>query len=183
MADFFSEHYTTTTSGTSIDDPRIKVAAGLSNAKMRYKRASVTTTTATAGGDGLRFFTLKSSDRIQELLLSHTADASTSADGDLGVYDINAGSVVDLDLFGDILVSPMDDITATISRVNVFTGGALELEDVGKPLYELVDEGLGTSTFDDDPLKEWDIVLTVANETGIVATEYVLEVYYTSAGA
>ena len=42
MADYYSEHYTTTVGGTSVTDPRIKAPPGLSHAKIHYKRGSVT---------------------------------------------------------------------------------------------------------------------------------------------
>jgi len=182
MADFYSDHYTATTSGTSIDDPRIKAAPGIAHAKIHYKRGTVTTTTATAAGDVLRFFQLKSSDRLLQLFLSHTADASTSATGDCGLHATDGGAVIDLDLFIGVATVPMSDITAAIARVDLLPLGAtLEVEDVGKQLWVLADEGGGTYTV--DPFETWDVTLTIAAETGIVATEYVLEAYYTSAGS
>jgi hypothetical protein len=181
MADFYSDHYTATAASTSVDDPRIKTAPGIAHAKIHYKRGSVTTSTATAAGDALRFFPMKSSDRLLQLMLSHTADASTSASGDVGLYATDGGAALDIDLFGDVLVSPMDDITAAIVRQDLIVDGALTNEDVGKMLWEQLAVGAGTDTT--DPHLVYDVVLTIAAEVGIVATEYILEAYYTSAGS
>ena len=182
MADFFSDHYTATTSGTSIDNPRLKVAPGLSHAKVHYKRGSVSVTTATAAADVLRFFKLKSSDRPLELLLSHTADASTSAAVDCGVHRPDGGLVYDLNLWCAVGTAPMVDITLAIERTELFSLGALEPEDRGKQLWALVEEG-ATQGWTVDPNVEFDITMTISAEVGIVASEYVMECYYTSAGA
>lgn len=181
MADLLSDHYNSTAASATIEDPRPFVARGLSHATVRYKRATVTTTTATAAADVMRFFTLKSSDRVVELLLSHTADASTSATGNAGVHATIAdeGAVYDINLWCAVGTVPMSDITAAIARVDLYTLGALELEDRGKALWENIEEG-ETQSWTVDPLLEFDITITVAAETGIVATEYVLECYYTS---
>jgi len=182
MADFYSDHYTATAAGTSIDNPRLKVAPGIAHAKIHYKRGTVTTTTATAAGDVLRFFQLKSSDRLLQLFLSHTADASTSATGDCGLYATDGGAVIDLDLFCAVGTVPMSDITAAVARVDLLpVSTELEVEDVGKQLWQMADEGGGTYSV--DPFETWDVAITVAAEVGIVATEYVLEAYYTSAGS
>jgi len=181
MADFYSEHYaavvTAGVSPTSIDDPLAFVAAGINHGKLHYKRGSVWTTTATAAADILRFFRLKSSDRILELVLNHEADASTSATGDVGLYTAG-GAVIDLDLFCDVGDVPMSDITAAMVRANLFATAtsALDNEDRGKRLWELANEGAATLT--EDPLVDYDICMTVAAEVGIVATEYVMECIY-----
>lgn len=183
MADFWSDHYTNTALGsTTIDDPRIKVAAGLNHAKRRYKRATLAVTTATAAGDVLRFFKIKSSDRIIELQLSHDADASTTVNGDIGLYTVGAGgAVLDLDLYGDVLVAPCDDLTVVIGRTetitgDVFIGGVLTDVDRGLMAWEQLAIGAGTDTV--DPILEYEVCLTIAAETGIVASEYVLECTY-----
>ncbi len=184
MADFYSDHYTATVSGTSIDDPRIKAAPGIAHAKLHYKRATITTTTATAAGDVLRFFQLKSGDRPVNLFLSHTADVSTATTGDCGLYSTDGGAVLDLDLFCAVGVAPMSDLTAAITRTDLLPlSTALEVEDVGKPLYQMLDEALGTTVYDNDPHATWDVCITIAAETGIVSSEFVLECVYTSPGA
>lgn len=183
MADFFSDHYTATAGGTSIDDPRLKVEPGVGHARLYYKRATLSVTTATSAADVLRFFSLKSGDRIMELLLSHTADASTAVTGNAGAHRTfeDGGAVLDLNLFCAVGTAPMSDLTAAISRTDLLTLAALELEDRGKPLWEQVEEG-ATQGWTSDPQIDIDITVTIAAETAIVASEYVMECYYTSSG-
>ena len=179
MADYFSDHYSATASSNTIDDPRIKVAAGLSNAKIRYKRGVVTTDTDQAAADVLRFFTLKSSDRILELLLTTPGDGGTTVTTDLGVHTKDGGAAIDANLFATAV-----DINAAVARVDQFVeAGTLEQADRGKPLYVLVDEGLASAVYDNDPLVDWDITGTISTENATAGAEVVLEVYYTSAGA
>lgn len=190
MADLLSEHYaavvTAGTSPAAVDDPLQKLAAGQSHSKLHYKRGSVFVVGATAAGDVLRFFSLKSSDRIIELVMSHTVDASTTVTANLGLYDSvieDGGAVIDLDLFHDVGDAPMADITVAMARVNVFASAAsvLEVEDRGKQLWELALEGAGTDTT--DPVKTWDIGMAILAETGIVASEYILECIYAGGSA
>jgi hypothetical protein len=185
VADFYSEHYSNTAASTSIDAPRIKVAPGLSHAKKYYKRGIVTTSTATAAGDVLRFFPMKSGDRIVDLLFSHTSDASTTVTADIGIHQTDGGSVVCLDLWVGFDQSPGSDMTATIGRLDMLTrnGSNLSYEDRAKHLWELADLGLGGGTYSENPFETWDVTATIKAETGIVATEYVMECSYTSAGA
>ena len=182
MADFYSDHYTATPSGTSIDSPRLKVAPGIAHAKLYYKRGTVTTTTATAAADILRFFSLKSGDRLLNLFLSHTADASSAATGNCGLHATDGGAVIDLDLFCAVGVAPMSDLTAAVARTDLLpVSTELEVEDVGKQLWVLAAEGAASYTV--DPFETWDVTVTIAAETGIVATEYVMEAVYSSVGS
>lgn len=184
MANFYSDHYsddgtaaTGTAATTSIDDPRIKAPAGISHGKLRYKRGQIATTTALSAGDVLRFFSLKSSDRILEMYLSKAVDASTSMTADLGLYT-EGGSVLDLDLFGDVANAPFSDITVAVTRSDVLTNaGTVTDADRGKALWEMYALGAGSDT--SDPLVNYDIGLTCAAEVGAVAiTSWALECYY-----
>jgi len=176
MADLYSDHYNSTISSATQEDPRVLIAAGLNHGKLRYKRATVTTTLATAAADVLRFFQLKSGDRPLEMLLSHTADASTSATADIGIHATDGGAVIDIALWCAFGTAPGSDITATVSRLDLFTLGDSTLEDRGKRLWELAD--IGAATYTVDPNETWDMTMTIKAETGIVVTEYVLECIY-----
>jgi hypothetical protein len=74
----------------------------------------------------------------------------------------------------------MVDITLAIARVDITILEAIDDIDRGKALWEMLFEGAGTDT--EDPRELWDLTMTIANETGIVASEYILEVWYTAGG-
>ena len=181
MANYFSEHYTTTVGGTSIDDPRIKVAPGISHSLVRYKRGSVTVAAGVTDDEQCRFFSLKSADRLYQLFLSTPSLTGTTMTSDAGLYLKDLGALIDLDLFCAAGTSPCDDLTVAVARVDLFALGVLEDEDRGKQLWQLADEGGGTFTV--DPNEEWDIVLTMNTETAVtVGAEFVMEAFYTSGG-
>lgn len=182
MADYFSDHYTATVSGTTVDDPRFKVDPGISHSKIYYKRATVTAPAAITTADVLRFFSLKTNDRPLELLLSSIAFTGTGQPADCGVYQAGGGAVVDVDLFGNE-AAPLDDLSVAVVRADLFILGALEQEDRGKMLFQLADEGLASTLYDEDPHEEWDICLTMGTESAITAGgELIMECYYTSGG-
>jgi hypothetical protein len=181
MADFFSDHWNAVAGLTAIEDPRTMVAPGLDHATVRYKRATVSVTTATAATDVLRFVTLKSGDRIHEVRLTHAADASTTVAGNFGLHQTGpGGALLDINLFCAVGTVPMVDITLAIARVDITILEAIDDIDRGKALWEMLFEGAGSDT--EDPRELWDLTMTIANETGIVASEYILEVWYTAGG-
>jgi hypothetical protein len=184
MADLYSDHYNSVASSSSIGNPRTKVAPGIFHSTIRYKRGVCTVTTDTAAADVLRFFTLKPSDRLIHLRLSHTADASTSATGNCGLHLANGGAVVDINLFCAVGTSPMDDITAAIAHLDMFDleGTAVD-EDRGKQMWEISDKGASSyGSLAAAPADGFDVTITIAAEVGIVASSYVMEAWYTAGG-
>lgn len=185
MANYFSDHYAAITSpvAEAIDDPKIKAAPGISHSKLRYKRGTITVPAAVTDDEQCRFFPLKSSDRLLNLYLSTPSLTGTTMTADIGIYDTedDGNALADLDLFIEAATSPVDDLSVAIARVDVLPLGlTLEVEDIGKPLWELANEGALTLT--EDPLKQWDIVLTMNTETAITAgAEIVLEAIYVAA--
>jgi hypothetical protein len=171
MADIYSGHYTATSGDTSISDPGTAIAGGLSHAKIRYKNALVPTTTSLAATDVIRFFPLKSGDRILELLLSHPSNGSTALTGGLGVYDQveNGGAAIENDIFGG-----GSDFTLSSARADRFSLTALEDEDRGKPLWQLSLEGTPPITYTEDPRETWDVGIVIVTATAVVATEWLL---------
>jgi len=179
---YYSDHFTATTSGTSIDDPRTKVASGVKHAAVRYSRASVTAPASITTGEILHAMKLKSGDRVNAIYISCPGFTGTAQPANIGLYD-GDGVVIDADILADEATAPMDDLTTAIDRVDVFAnaGAAIEEEDVGKPLWELADEGAGT--YSEDPLEEWYVSITMGTESSVTAgAEIVLEVFYTSDG-
>jgi len=183
MADYYSEHYTTTVGGTAIQDPRPKVAPGLSHAKVRYKRGSVTVAAGVTDSEQCRFFPLKTADRLLFLYFSNPGLTGTTMTADAGVYKeaSDGGAVIDLDLFCAAATVPMSDLTAAAAHVDLLILGALEDEDRGKMLFQMADEGLASTVYDNDPHEQWDVVITMNTETAVtVGAELVLEAWYTS---
>lgn len=181
MANYYSDHFTATAGGTSVDDPRIKVPSGVNHGAIRYKRATVTTAAAVTDDEICVFFDMKTGDRIHALYFSATAMTGTTMTADLGVYDEDL-VLKDLDLFCAAATAPLTDLTTAVARTDMFIKGALEDQDRGKTLWELVKEGTSGSDTS-DPLETWKIALTMNTETLVTAgNENVLEVYYTSDG-
>ncbi len=183
MANYYSDHFSTTVGATSVDDPPIKAPPGISHSALRYKRGSVTVAAGVTDDEQCHFFPLKSTDRLIHLYLSTPSLTGTTMTADLGVYRTpeDGGALVDLDLFCAAATSPCDDLTVAIARVDCFALGALEDEDRGKMLYQLVDEGLATTAYDNDPKYNFSIVLTMNTETSVTAgAEIVLEAVYTA---
>ncbi len=182
MADWYSDHYNSTVAQSAIQDPRPAIAAGLNHGEYHYKRATVTPGAGVTDDEKLFFFTLKSSDRLQHLWLSTAAGLTgTTMTSDMGVYRGEGGALYDLDLFCAAGTSPCDDLTVAIARVDLFILGALEVEDRGKQMWELVEEG-ATQSWTEDPGEVFDIILTMNTETSVTAaTELILEAQYVSA--
>ena len=199
MVDFFSDHWTSTVSKTSIDRPKVKTPGGVSGAPILYKRASFTMPTTVATTEIIRLFPVKSNIRVLELLTSHTADASTTLDANVGLALASTlGSVnsnyVGSDrgasssggaVFASFVDSPFNDITATLSRVDTLISnpwtGAGNGESRGKQLWEAVNFTInfaGGTVFPYDPRETWDVVMTPITVAGVVASEYVVEMYY-----
>lgn len=110
---------------------------------------------AVANGDSatsvLRFFSVLSSWRVSELLLSCTA--ITSAAADIGLYDlptVNAGAVVDADLFASA-----QSLAAALDRTSVLRESAtVTVAKLEQPIWQL----LGLSA---DPGKWYDVAATL----------------------
>jgi len=184
MATFYSDHFTATDSGTSIDAPRFKIDPGICHAKVYYKRASVIAPAAITTADILVIMQLKTSDRLHHLYLSTPAFTGGGQPADCGLYDEDGTTVIDVDLFGSEVSGTTDDLSVLVPRDDVLTQGALEDEDRGKMLFQMADEGLASTLYDNDPHEIWTVCLTMGTENAITAgAEIVMEAFYTSAGS
>lgn len=177
MATYFSDHFSTAAAATTVDRVHRPVVA-ISHGRLRYKRAKIAFTPAAA--DIVRFFTLKSGDRLVELWLSSDDMASTSATVHVGIYkagDNHDGAVIDDDVFA----TSVDTATAALARSDVFNEAGNFTLPVGRgsTLWELADAGAGTYTA--DPQEAWDVTMTIAAISGPAASDVVLEAYYTAA--
>ena len=184
MATFYSDHFTATDSGTSIDSPRFKIDPGICHAKVYYKRASVIIPAAITTADILAIMQLKTSDRLHHLFMSTPGITATGQPADCGLYNEDATTVIDVDLFGNEVSGTTDDLGTLIPRDDVLTQGALEDEDRGKMLFQMADEGLASTLYDTDPHEIWTVCLTMGTEnTATVGAELIMEAFYTSAGS
>jgi len=204
MADtVFSNHYTSTTSGESVEvgfKPGVgsnsgvvssgtaitNVGAGVNHSRVRTSLATATIpvtvgspAAAWATGDFVRLLTMRSSDRIVDIRIwtDATLAAATALATDIGIYlaGLNHdGAVVDVDLFG----TAFNLMSASpVARVSVFDDGALADEHRYLPLWAALSIGAGTDTSDPEVL--YDIALTMGTVTGaVVAGEVFLEVEY-----
>jgi len=186
MAEFLSEHYTATAGGSTIDDPRLKVAAGLGHSKLHYKRGEVLAPAAITTGDVLRFFSMKTSDRLSKLIISTEAGfTGTGQPADCGFYQTDLGVVVDSDAIIAGGVAPLDDLTVGIDGVDLLGVDVSEWHAGlrGLPIWKAIDTVLGTALYDTDPHEVWDVCLTMGTENSVSAGGIiVLEAYYTTAG-
>lgn len=174
MARFYSDHFSADGSNKTTADNQVRVSAGLSHGRVRYKRAIVSAMDS-ANADEVRFAQFKSSDRIVELYLSGDGGGSAGTIN-LGLYKSGTdhdGAVIDMDLFASDI-----DTTGVIARVDQFKeAGTLTDRDRGKTLWELAT--IGAASYTSDPMEDWD--LTGLMDAGSdAALELVLEVYYTS---
>ena len=185
MAEVLSDHYTATVGGATIDDPRLKVDPGIAHAKVFYKRATVTAPAAITTADVLRFFPMKTGDRLHALYISTPSFTGTGQPASCGFYKTDLGAVVDADAV-NAETAPLDDLTVAIDRVDMIGPDASQWNDErrGMQIFAVVDAILGTSVYDNDPQELWDVCLTMGTENGVtVGAEIVVEAYYTSAGS
>lgn len=139
--------------------------------RVRIKTGFVTVADADSDTSTFRFFRVRSSDSIKSIEVRTSQAFTSGTDWDCGLYTINAGAVVDSDLYCDgatlavaaptvphvIAVSPWTDMrfgdatTAILSDIN-----------------NMVWEDLGLSA---DPQLEYDLVLlanTIGSQGGIL---------------
>ena len=154
-------------------DTNARPAVGTGHARMRYHRARVLIpATGTTAADVIRLFTMKSADRIFELLVTSDG-AGTALVCDLGLHrtggPLHDGAVLDQDIFASLLA-----VNAAIARVDEFVeAGTLEQEDRGKQIWEY--DGLG---FTSDPNIQVDVTMTVTTANTTAANEIIVEAYF-----
>ena len=152
--------------------------ASVNHGRIYYKRATVTGLPLNSAPDVIRFFSLKSGDRLLELLIS--SDGSPGAGAmDIGLHlsgTAHDGAVVDQDLFASA-----QSISTAIERTDVFNESAvLQHEDHGKTLWALATVGALSLTA--DPLVNYDVTGTVTTSFTTTDAILTLEAYYTSSG-
>jgi hypothetical protein len=160
--------------GVALVHPPKVVSVGVKHGRIRYNRSMITGLCLSA--EVLRFFSMKSSDRLLELMISSDG-GSTAGACDFGIYlsgNAHDGAVQDVDLFASAQA-----ISTAIARTDIFNESAvLQHEDRGKTLWELLAVGAGTDTV--DPQVFYDICGTVTTTFTDAVSILVLEAYYTA---
>ena len=175
MAVWYGTHFGVDAgTGNALVHPPKVVPVGVKHGRMRYNRAMITGLCLNT--EVLRFFSMKSSDRLIELMISSDG-GSTAANIDIGLYlsgNAHDGAVQDVDLFASAQA-----IETAIHRDDAFIESAvIQHEDRGKHLWELLTVGAGTATV--DPQVSYDICGTVTTEFTDAVSIMVLEAYYTA---
>ena len=123
-----------------------------------------------ANGDSIGskyvFFSIPSNARVSRMLLSSDAIAASGA-GDIGIYQTtaNGGAVVDADFFASaqVLTAALVNTDITHEADAADAGAGFGLADVEKPLWQ----ALGLTS---DPVRDYDVVMTVTTATGGAGT-------------
>lgn len=175
MAVWYGTHFGVDAgTGNALVHPPKVVSAGIKHGRIRYNRAMITGLCLSA--EVLRFFSMKSSDRLLEIMISSNGGSDAGAI-DIGIYlsgNDHDGAVVDADLFASAQAT-----STAIARTDAFNESAiLQHEDRGKHLWELAAVGDGSDTV--DPQVSYDICGVVTTEFTTTASILVLEAYYTS---
>lgn len=152
-------------------------SAGISHGRIRYKRASITGLPLVTTPDVLRFFSLKSSDRLLELYLSCDG-GSTAGAVSTGLHEAGSnhdGAVVDADLF-----DTAQSIASALNRQEAWAGGALANFGVNRGSYLWQQAAVGAASYTEDPKILFDVTCTVTTSFTVADSELVLEAYYTA---
>lgn len=144
--------------------PRVLNPAYQDGGRVRCKRARVLALLAAADvGSLYRFFRIKSSDMVKELVLDNSAGGGAAA-GDIGLYrtEDDGGAVVDADFFASAL-----SLVAAQRGLDVLReSGVLTIANMEKRVWE----ALGLAA---DPNIEYDVAVTITTITAS-AVDYCL---------
>lgn len=169
---------TTVTNADAV--PQVFNASQDSGQTLKIKTETVAVTSGVTAGSTYRFFRVNSSDSIKSLQVVCTAIATLA--GDIGLYTINGGAVVDADLYADGIslataapaVAPTADggspIECRFGDASTAVPG-----DINNQVWQ--DLGLAS-----DPGLQYDVAFTSTATAGTAGT-ITLIMQYTSAGA
>lgn len=141
--------------------PVVLTGGHISNGNLRESQGFA----AIGSGDDIastyRLFKLRSSDRVSSLRV-YTADIGTTALADVGLYNVNGGTVVDVDFFASALslsggaLNGVDITFEAAANNGILTNGE-------KRIWE----ALGLTA---DPFKEYDVALTLTAASDAAGT-------------
>lgn len=143
-------------SQTNSNAASTKVATG----RVKESIGTIAVASGDSTGSVLRFFSVHSSWRVSEVLLSNTA--TTGAAADIGLYNLpshNGGAVVDADFFGSAV-----SIATAAANTNVTSeSGLIAVDKLEQPLWKL----LGLTT---DPGLWYDVAATLTADATAAGT-------------
>jgi hypothetical protein len=137
--------------------PRVQNARGLENGEVvRAVNALVTITSGDSANSIYRIGKIRSSDFVDRIRCTTTADMGTTTAADIGLYDLltdaNGGSVVDQDFFASAVSFNAGAIDSDVTFEAAAAGG--DINNGEKRVWEM----LGLSS---DPRKEYHVALTL----------------------
>jgi hypothetical protein len=180
MANWYSDHFGTDGSADStIASPKKIVQRGLSGDGKLIRRASITVLDS-ALGDVLWMFTVGSGDRLLSLTYGSDGGFNSSSSNELGLYthnDDHDGAVLDVDLFG----AGIDLTSAVDASTEALYLGAIDGEDRGKQMWELLELGADQGKTADPGLK-YDVCLTLNANDDATSSTFILVAEYTAGG-
>jgi len=185
MSTYYSNHYSpaigATGHFTTLRSPMTPIAVGLDHSRVRHISAQLVVPSGTDmdSGDIIRLFDISSNARILELPFSMDANWGATTTFHIGVYakgSNNDGAVIDVDLFASTV-----DWSGAIARTDYFTeSSTLDNWDRGKALWELVNIGLGASTYSASTSALWTVAATTTQDISAAAAdvEFLAECFY-----
>ena len=180
MATRYSDHFSTTGDDGDPLDMQVRVSAGIGHGRLRYKRARANGLFTTS--DTVRMMTFHSSDRIIELWLSYDG-ANTAGAVNVGLYlsgPNHSGAAVSAALFATALntttLAIRTDIMGEPASALIAVAGEEEVR--GLPLWQQIN--YGSTTISEDPMTEYDLVITPTTTIAGADSLMTLEAYYTS---
>ena len=157
------------------DLPKIN-SAGVNHGRIRYKKAFASGLFLDT--EEIRLMPMKSGDRLIELLVTSDGNG-TGSTAHLGISlegNAHDGLTIDPNLFADDLV-----INVPIARVDQIeaAGGALNGDDRGKTLWEMLNAG-GATSYLEDPMLRYELVFLLTASAVTNGPALTVECYYTS---
>lgn len=141
--------------------PAVLTGAHISNGNLRESQGFANIGSGDDIASVYRLFRLRSSDRVSALRV-YCADIGTTALADVGLYNINAGTVVDVDFFASALavsggaLNGVDITFEAAANNGILTNGE-------KRIWE----ALGLTS---DPSKEYDVAATLTAASDAAGT-------------
>ena len=185
MATFYSDHFGplvgATNHFTTQNSVQPAVNVGFKHSRVRRTSClfSVPNAQDLGSGDIIRLFDMSSNDRLINLYFSMNASWGATTTFDVGVYEKgsdNDGAVVDINLF-----ATADIWSANILREDLFKeAGTVDDWDRGKALWELVNIGLGATTYGTSTNAQWTIACTTTQDISATdaIVEFMVEAFY-----
>jgi hypothetical protein len=173
-SNYYSNQFGTGIDQIGLPHPRRKSAHGVAESILRKHAIKVDLTgVSVAHNDRAILCEMKSSDRLYSLMIGWDATWTTAANADLGVWHVGHaenGVAVNSIAFG----SDLDLGAAKVLTERFATAAAITLQDVGKPLWELLQ-------LSEDPNDRYNLVVQMQHASPPIAGGVIeAQIEYTS---